>query len=186
MEIGTERKLYGLLSHLLQYPDDEWRRSLPDVRAETERCADREDRTRLIAFLDKAESSDPLEWQYLYVRTFDFGKKTNLYLTYGQYGDEGERGPALIELKRCYREAGYEPDESELPDYLPLMLEFSAVAAQEAVRALWADKKKALETIRDELKRSDHPYAPLFELILRMVSGPVPAAEMSLPGREER
>jgi nitrate reductase molybdenum cofactor assembly chaperone NarJ/NarW len=187
MNRETSRSLCRLLSHLLQYPDQAWRKSLPAVRAEAETVADGEAKRLLTAFLDRAEQSDPLEWQRLYVETFDFGKKTNLYLTYAQFGEERERGRALLDLKRRYAEAGLAPVDSELPDYLPLVLEFAAVAPRETAQAVLAEFRPAIRSIRDELAKAGHPYVPLFDLVLDAVPGHAPEHTETIPaGRAVR
>ncbi|MDG0792670.1 hypothetical protein OMP38_18650 [Cohnella ginsengisoli] len=91
MNNETKQRLLGLLSHLLQYPDSEWRERLPDIRGELEPAPDA-CRREIAAFLDEAEAVDGVIWQDRYVRTFDFGKKSNMYLTYGRHGEERERG----------------------------------------------------------------------------------------------
>lgn len=166
MDFETSQRVFGLLSHLLQYPGDDWREELPDVRREAQSIPYSDAVKILSAFLDQAESVDGMEWQDRYVRTFDFGKKTNLYLTYAQHGEERERGPALLELKCRYAEAGFYLESSELPDYLPLVLEFAAAAPWEAARNVLSGTANALQSIRQELAQSGSPYVGLFDLLL--------------------
>ena len=68
------------------------------------------------------------ELQRLYVEAFDFSKQCSLRLTYHVHGDRRQRGMALLRLKGAYRAVGLEPPGTELPDYLPLMLEFATLA----------------------------------------------------------
>ena len=67
-----------------------------------------------------------------YVDAFDFSKQCSLHLTYHVHGDRRQRGLAMLKLKQAYRAAGFEPPGDELPDYLPLMLEFAALAPDDA------------------------------------------------------
>ena len=62
------------------------------------------------------------------MQTFDLGKRCALYLTFYSLGDRRDRGLALLRLKKLYRAAGLPQDGTELPDYLPVMLEFAAAA----------------------------------------------------------
>ena len=62
------------------------------------------------------------------MQTFDLDKRSALYLTFYSLGDRRDRGLALLRLKKLYRAAGLPLEGSELPDYLPVMLEFAAVA----------------------------------------------------------
>jgi nitrate reductase delta subunit len=105
-----------------------------------------------------------------------------MYLTYGQHGEERERSRALLELKRLYTEAGFELASSELPDYLPLMLEFVSHAGwKDAVNVL-GPYHEALSAIHQELLKLEDPYSSLFELLLsnfasvdkELAAGPLP------------
>lgn len=184
MDIETSKRICGMLSYLLQYPDDDWQDWLYAARLEAEEIADADLKRRLLDFLDAAERMDLETWQDQYVRTFDFGKKTNLYLTYSDHGEERERGPALIALKRQYEEAGYTlAAGGELPDYLPLMLEFASVAAWPAAESVLAGHRHALLSIHRELTESGSPYAALFELLLRIAADKDRGSERS-SGRE--
>ena len=71
-----------------------------------------------------------------HVETFDLTRRCSPYLTYYRYGDTRQRGMALLALKHTYRRAGFEPAERELPDYLPVVLEFAALAGDRGVRLL--------------------------------------------------
>ncbi len=169
MDIETNQTACGILSYLFQYPDRAWRDQLPLCREEAEALPDTDAGRILIAFLQAAEETDDMQWQDSYVRTFDFGKASNLYLTYEQHGEERDRGPALLELKRRYAAEGFELAGSELPDYLPLMLEFASAAPWDSSGALLAARTKELESIRRKLAEAASPYAALMELLLRMV-----------------
>ncbi|WP_372629994.1 nitrate reductase molybdenum cofactor assembly chaperone [Cohnella sp.] len=174
MDIETTQTTCWLLAYLLQYPDRDWRERLPAFREEAEALPDPDAAATLAAFLRLAEESDDMRWQDGYVRTFDFGKTSNLYLTYEQHGEERDRGPALLELKRQYAAAGFELAGGELPDYLPLMLEFASAAPWESSGALLGARTTALESIRRKLEQANSPYAPLMELLLRIVPAKPP------------
>ncbi|MFC4597992.1 nitrate reductase molybdenum cofactor assembly chaperone [Cohnella hongkongensis] len=175
MNIKTTQAMCGLLSYLFQYPDPFWREQLPVCREEAQAFPDPEARRILSAFVQLAEETDDMQWQAGYVRAFDFGKRSNLYLTYAQHGDERERGPALLELKRRYAAVGLELTGSELPDYLPLVLEFAAVAPWDAAEAVLAGRARALQSIGRELAEAASPYSALIELLLRHVPNEPPA-----------
>ncbi len=55
-----------------------------------------------------------------------------MYVTYFNSGEQRERGIELPQLKNTYEQSGFLPTEKESPDYLPLMLEFAAIAEIEA------------------------------------------------------
>ena len=66
--------------------------------------------------------------------TFDFDRRASLHLTYHTYGDRRQRGLELVRLKRRYAEAGLPLEGGELPDYLPVLLEFAALVPEAARR----------------------------------------------------
>jgi nitrate reductase molybdenum cofactor assembly chaperone NarJ/NarW len=98
-----------------------------------------------------------------YVGTFDLRRRCTLYLTYYRYGDTRKRGMALLTFKAAYRTAGFEPADEELPDYLPLVLEFAALHArgEKLLRAHRAD----LELLLRGLRQAGSPYASVIEAI---------------------
>lgn len=184
MNDEIKQSVFGILSHLLSYPDEDWHQELPGVLDSVSAVPDGEVRRTLSSFLNEAVSTDRLDLQDRYVRTFDFGKKSNLYLTYEQHGEERERGRALLMLKRCYEEAGYYLDGGELPDYLPLMLEFAANASWEAATNVLADRKQAIASVHRSLAESGSPYASLFDLLLTFVPETVSLCSGPPAGRE--
>jgi len=185
MDNETTQTTCWLLANLLQYPDRDWRERLPAFREEAEALSDPDAAATLTAFLRMAEEADDMRWQDGYVRTFDFGKTSNLYLTYEQHGEERDRGPALLELKRQYTAAGFELAGGELPDYLPLMLEFVSAAPWESAGALLGTRTVALKSIHRKLEQANSPYAALMELLLRIVPATTSneAQEAILPAR---
>lgn len=174
MDIVTSQRVCCLLSWLLQYPDREWREQFPAVREIAAAVAEADAAAAgcIEAFLHRAESASGIEWQDQYVRTFDFGRKSNLYLTYEQHGEERERGTALLELKRRYAEAGFMLEQGELSDYLPLVLEFASAAPWPAAEGVLAGSRRALESIRLSLAEAESPYTGLFELLLQIAPEP--------------
>ena len=106
-----------------------------------------------------------LERQEDYVRTFDFDRRATLHLTYHTFGDRRQRGLELVKLKRRYANAGLELDAAELPDYLPVMLEFAALEP-EAGEALLNEHRPALELIRARLHDRQSPYATILDALV--------------------
>ena len=156
---------FKLVSLLLQYPEpglvSELKNHDPGLISPTSPGQ----RELLARFMDwyRAEDMDGL--RRAYVDDFDFDRRRSLHLTYQLHCDSRQRGLALLKIKTVYREQGLEPDESELPDYLPLMLEFASLApGREGVKLL--DRhRESIELIGESLKSADSPWAPLFEVI---------------------
>ncbi len=138
------------LALLLDYPDD----SLLAERHAIAAAAP----PSLAAFARWWAHADPRDLRERYVEDFDLRGGTALYLTYHRFGDRRERGRALIALKRLYREAGWELDHWELPDYLPLVLELAAVDPDVGAPLL-AEYRAELGAIRCALDRRGSPWA---------------------------
>jgi nitrate reductase delta subunit len=100
-----------------------------------------------------------------YVRTFDFQRRLSLYLAYYQQGDRRQRGMALLRLKRRYAAAGLPLAGSELPDYLPVVLEFAALAPAGYEEQVLAEFRPALELLRLALHDAGSPYAGLLDAL---------------------
>jgi len=155
-----------LTSLLLQYPSAE-RREAAAAAAEFEivpaRGRQAED---LAAFCTWYSARDVAELQGLYVAAFDFTKTCSLHLTYHVYGDQRRRGIAMVELKRAYREAGFDPPGTELPDFLPLMLEFAALVPGDRGVELLEENRVAIELVRAGLARESSAFEPLLGAVV--------------------
>lgn len=168
---------YPLLSKLLDYPGDDLYAALPELRAALDRGCTTEERRVLEGFLGHLAGMEPTEAQALYVQTFDLTPQHALHLTHHLFGDDKNRGPALIDLTEFYKEYGLElafgaandegdaPHVNELPDYLPLMLEFAAQLDPEEARMFLSQWTKVLGQLAANLEAADSPYAPLVRLV---------------------
>lgn len=125
----------------------------------------------LAAFLDWYRRRPLDELRRAYVETFDFAKRRSLHLTYHLHGDSRQRGLALLKLREAYAAAGLEGDAAELPDFLPLMLEFCALAPEPAGGELLDRHRPAIELIRDSLHRERSPYAELLDAVVDGLPG---------------
>ena len=153
---------YKLASVLLQYPTRALFDGLDELDAAA-RSGPRAARGHLAAFLAWLRATPPHEVAQHYVETFDLRRRSALYLTYYRHGDTRRRGMALLAFKTAYRAAGLEPDGAELPDYLPVVLDFAAVApaGEELLRRHRAD----LELLRRALREAGTPYARLVDAV---------------------
>ncbi|MGO9567699.1 MAG: nitrate reductase molybdenum cofactor assembly chaperone, partial [Desulfomonilaceae bacterium] len=125
------RPVLKVLSLLLDYPRErliEARQELGDVingfshSVVKDKCG---------VFLEHLDATPLLQLQEEYARLFDFNPATCLNLTFHECGESKTRGFALVNLSQLYKNSGYEPATGELPDYLPLILEFLSVSSQE-------------------------------------------------------
>ncbi|WP_052484363.1 MULTISPECIES: nitrate reductase molybdenum cofactor assembly chaperone [Thauera] len=115
-----------VLARLLDYPAPELRRNMPELhrvlRRENALSASRQ--AELEVLMDVLLEMDTISAETAYVDLFDRGRRTSLHLFEHVHGDSRERGPAMLDLRQTYEEAGLEFMSGELPDFLPAVLEF--------------------------------------------------------------
>lgn len=159
--------IYKLLSVMLEYPDRELFDHLPEVRQAMNDCADINDaeRTVMLNSLSRLENGDLTEIQADYVQTFDMTPEHSLHLTHHLFGDDKNRGPALIDLTELYRDCGVEVASNELPDYLPLVLEFAAYQKDSEAQEFLSDAVKVFGVLASNLEKAESHYAPLVRII---------------------
>lgn len=160
-------------SLLLRYPDHGWPERLRVVRAALEPVPGAEVGL-LLGFCDEVDGTAPLDLAARYVVTFDRSRRRCLYLTYYTDGDTRRRGASLARLKALYRAHGWHPPEDELPDFLPLMLEFAA-RTPDLKASLLVEHRPALELLRLALTSYRSPYAAVVDAVCRTLPGPSPA-----------
>lgn len=152
------------VSLLLDYPD-------PEMLARLDVLRDASHRLPVVIgesirrFADHLEQSPLPALQADYVETFDNRRRCNLFLTYFAHGDTRKRGMALLRFKQTYLSAGYELDDSELPDHLCVVLEFAATVDQERGRQLMLDHRAGLELLRLSLADLSSPWAALINAV---------------------
>ncbi len=181
MALGSRRRAstaatFKLCSLALCYPDQELLDARPELRQAVEELPASAARTALERFCAWWEREDPLKLQQHYVKTFDLQKRCSLYLTFYSDGDKRERGVALLRLKRLYRAAGLPLEGSELPDYLPAMLEFAATAPPGHGQIVLREHRAALELVRLSLRERETPYADVLDAVCLTV-GDISAAD---------
>ena len=159
---------YKLASVLLQYPTMALFDGLGQL-AEAASAAPRASRGPFGKFLEWLSRTSPDTVAMHYVETFDLRRRCAQYLTYYRYGDTRKRGMAMLEFKAAYRSAGFEPVEDELPDYLPMVLDFAALhpRGQQLLRAHRAD----LELLLRALRQAESPYADVVAAVCAQLPG---------------
>jgi nitrate reductase molybdenum cofactor assembly chaperone NarJ/NarW len=151
-------------SLLLDYPEEHVVARAELIRTASWRVPD-EIGGSLRTFLDHLESTPLPELQADYVDTFDSRRRCNLFLTYFAHGDTRKRGMALLRFKQTYLSAGFDLDESELPDHLCVVLEFAATGDQRLGRDLMLDHRAGLELLRLSLRDSGSPWASVVDAV---------------------
>lgn len=169
---------YKIASLLLQYPDDEIAALLPSIREAIATLPADDARRALEHFMAWYDASERLDVEQHYVELFDLKKRSGLYLTFYGEGDKRERGPALLRLKQMYRASGLPLESTELPDFLPVMLEFAASAPDFRGEIVLREHRAALELLRLSLRDSESPYVHVVEAVCVALGEATPAERM--------
>jgi nitrate reductase delta subunit len=165
-------RLLKVISLLLSYPSQE----LIDDRAALERVVTEDPalsdpvKQQLLGFIAQLLSRYYLDAQEDYIFTFDKGRYTSLLLFEHVHGESRDRGQAMVEMINVYKEHGYEISARELPDFIPLFLEFLS-CCEPAMALEWLDEINHILTLLEErLLQRDSPYAVLFTVLLSLVT----------------
>jgi nitrate reductase delta subunit len=167
---------YKLCSLLLLYPDQGLLDARVELSAAVQELPAAPARAALQRFCAWWGGEGPLALQQHYVETFDLDKRCGLYLGFYGEGNRRQRGSALLRLKRLYRAAGLPLEGTELPDYLPVMLEFAAAAPSGIWSIVLREHRAALELVRVSLRERRTPYADVLEAVCLTV-GDISAAD---------
>jgi nitrate reductase delta subunit len=164
-----------LCSLLLQYPDTELTTSRPVLTATVEALPPSPAAEHLATFVTWFTGQEPEALERHYVEMFDLRRKSSLYLTYYLHGDTRRRGMALLTLNQRYRAAGWDTDRGELPDHLPVVLEFAALAGPGGGEAPLRQHRRGLELIHRALSDADSPYRHVLAALLTLLPPPTEA-----------
>ncbi len=162
--------VFKALSALLAYPVEAMLVALPEIAAVIERpgVLPGRDRRALRELTDELTAGDPIDLQERYVALFDRGRATSLHLFEHVHGESRERGTAMVDLKQVYARAGLQLAGSELPDYLPALLEFVSLRSREEGLEMLRDCAHILRSIGDALHARESRYSAVFAALLSL------------------
>ncbi|WP_018608993.1 nitrate reductase molybdenum cofactor assembly chaperone [Uliginosibacterium gangwonense] len=167
------------LSALLTYPEQD----LLDALDELQLAVPEEHALPLLGLFTYLRTHDLVRLQENYVDTFDRNPSHSLHLFEHIHGESRDRGQAMVDLLEEYRCDGFEPTTTELPDYVPLFLEFLSVVTPERAQGLLDDAIHVLAAVGGNLSKNGSPYALVFNVVQGM-SGVVPVPLASPPVRD--
>lgn len=173
------RVIHQVAAWCLGYPDDELLGRLPLLRAalaEQPVARRTPDPVALLGgFVERLATGDPEELRAAYVDTFDLDRHQTLYLTYWTDGDTRRRGERIAAIKQRYRSSGWLVDTGgDLPDHLPMVLEYAALADPDGGRELLQEFRPGLEMIRLGLAERGSPYADVVAAVCGTLPGRSP------------
>jgi nitrate reductase delta subunit len=163
-------KSLRVLARLLGYPDAELRSHLADLRGalHQERALPPQRLAELDALIDTLARNAPLEVEADYVELFDRGRSTSLHLFEHVHGDSRDRGPAMIDLAQTYEKVGMYLADGELPDFLPVVLEFTSTQPPREAREFLAEMAHIFNAIFSALQQRASPYACVLGALLEL------------------
>ncbi|MEU1571233.1 nitrate reductase molybdenum cofactor assembly chaperone [Streptomyces collinus] len=174
-ETAGRALILRLVSLLLQYPDSELIAARTELTTVVDALPATPGAEHLARFTDWFAAQEPESLERHYVEMFDLRRKSSLYLTYYLHGDTRRRGMALLTLNQRYRAAGWDTDGGELPDHLPVVLEFAALAGPGNGEAPLRQHRRGLELIHRALTDADSPYRHVLAALLTLLPPPTEA-----------
>ena len=163
-------KSLRVLARLLGYPDAELRDHLSELQQalHEERALTPLRISELDALIAQLSGPASLDTEAAYVELFDRGRATSLHLFEHVHGDSRERGPAMIDLVQTYEKAGLFLAEGEMPDFLPVVLEFTSTQPPREAREFLAEMAHIFNAIFAALQQRNSAYAAVLGALLEL------------------
>lgn len=155
---------FKVLSALLSYPQAEMIEALEEMVevVEQEDVLQPKDKVAILLLIREFAGSELMELQERYVALFDRGRALALHIFEHVHGESRDRGQAMVELMEHYRANGFEITAKELPDYIPLFLEYLSQRPLAEARELLGDAMPVLSLLGARLAERNSPYHVLF------------------------
>jgi nitrate reductase delta subunit len=165
-------KTLKAISALLTYPMAGLQGAVPEIRRvlRDEGVLTQVRREALEPLLASLAVEDLYDLQERYVMLFDRTRSLSLHLFEHVHGESRDRGQAMVDLRNVYEKGGFELASTELPDYIPLFLEYCSYRPQDEARHLLAETAHILAAIGERLRKRDSAYAALFEALVAIAS----------------
>jgi nitrate reductase delta subunit len=159
-----------VLARLLSYPDAQLRGDLIEMRQAllSEKAIASARLDELNTLINALARGNALDNEAEYVEVFDRGRATSLHLFEHVHGDSRDRGPAMIDLAQTYEKAGLFLGPDEMPDYLPVVLEFVSTQPPREARAFLGEMAHIFNAIFNALQQRNSPYASVLGALLEL------------------
>ncbi|MDO9425188.1 MAG: nitrate reductase molybdenum cofactor assembly chaperone, partial [Methylobacter sp.] len=166
---GAEMNLQTLkvLSLLLSYPEAEMLEALDEMAAvvEQENLLQQDHKKSVLALIDLYRGADLLDVQEDYVALFDRGRFLSLHIFEHVHGESRDRGQAMVDLLQMYETHGFFMSTHELPDYIPLFLEFLSQQEQAEAMQLLHDAMPVLSLLGARLSERGSGFCAIFDAL---------------------
>jgi nitrate reductase delta subunit len=166
-----------VLSVLLHYPDEDLLNGLADIESLAANLPLSETKPAIQAFIGELKTQPLIRVQERYTAVFDMDPATTLNITYHAFGDNEKRAAALAYLQHNYAQAGWIRVTGELPDYLPLMLEFLSVCPHPGHAAPVWQCLQGMPPLVARLEEKAPVYAALLQPLVSMAIARCPAVD---------
>jgi nitrate reductase delta subunit len=172
---------YRALALLLRYPNEEVQALAPAALAavESEVLVPRPIRRALAKLGEELAAGDLFELQERYVWLFDRTRSLSLNLYEHVHGETRDRGPAMVALLELYRSKGLELSANELPDYLPVFLEFLSTLPDATAASLLGEAAHVLSALGQRLHKRGSAYRAVFGALSAMAADPADAEALA-------
>lgn len=166
-------KTFKVLSALLSYPTEELKAAAPAFKSAlaAEGLVSGRERASLETVIDEIVGGDLYDLQERYVLLFDRTRSLSLHIFEHVHGEGRDRGQAMVDLMTLYEQHGLAIDARELPDYLPLFLEFLSTRPLDEACELLGQPLHVLVALRERLRKRRSSYANLFHALETLAKG---------------
>jgi nitrate reductase delta subunit len=170
-----------VLARLLGYPDAELRANLSamSLALHDEAALPKARLAELDALLAQIGRLDPIDAEADYVQLFDSGRRTSLHLFEHVHGDSRERGPAMIDLAQTYEKGGLYLAEGEMPDHLPVVLEFASTQPPREAVGFLGEIAHLINVIFNALEKRESRYASVMGALLDLAGEPARPVQLA-------
>lgn len=173
--------IFKIFSALLSYPQADLLDALPEIRCviadETRLPASR--RADLLRLVDHLSASELHDLQEAYGLLFDRTRSLSLHLFEHVHGESRDRGQAMVDLLGVYEQEGFSAVSHELPDYLPLFLEFVSTRNAAEGLSLAAEPAHVYQALEERLRKRGSPYAAVLSSLLALTRARPDAAAVA-------
>ncbi|MCF6288566.1 MAG: nitrate reductase molybdenum cofactor assembly chaperone [Proteobacteria bacterium] len=173
-------KTFKVLSILLSYPQADWIAHCDELEQVLydEKLLSKQKLKGLSKLIARLKTPDLIELQEHYVMTFDRGAAHSLHLFEHIHGESRDRGQAMIDLLEMYNSKGLDVNTSDLPDYLPVFLEFLSTANIKIAAHFLGETAKVLMLIRERLAKKDLDYKHVFAALIEVADAKINRKEI--------
>lgn len=166
-------RTFRVLSVLLSYPTEETKASAGELKRilDAEALLSAYDKKSVLKLIDEIETRDLFDLQERYVLLFDRTRSLSLHLFEHVHGESRDRGQAMVDLMALYEKHGLFINAKELPDFLPMFLEFLSTLPQAEAAELLGQPLEIITALRERLRKRKSRYASVFYALEALAKG---------------